>query len=408
MDRSVSFMPKIICELERNTSLKRVCHLYIHMPFCKRKCTYCGININTSFDDFDLYISALEKELLMLFEQNICIQEFESIHIGGGTPSLMTLQQMKKFFGMLQRKIKNFEDIEKVIETNPESLSTEKIKYLSSINNMTLSVGIQTLNSEVLHFTGRMLNEDQIIDILKMAKKSNFLGVGVDIICGLPYSSKEMFLSDIYKLVELGIDHLSVYPLWIEKESILGQNYIKYEEQLMSDNEKEQCLREVKKILLENGYKKKSAYHYCKENKNLFIYGNSQILGDEWIGIGAGAVSYLNNTRMENILCHEKYLLAIERNELPIFNRYKYSFSEILINRFAYTIRKATITRDEEKQQLGEVGYALFSKLMNQLRSLDFIKDTDQGWELTDKGILNIGMIDGEFIKTFLLKDAYE
>ncbi|MBD5549113.1 MAG: radical SAM protein [Lachnospiraceae bacterium] len=408
MDQSVSFMPKIFCEPVENGRFKKNYHLYIHIPFCKRKCTYCGININTSFEDFDLYVSALEKELVMIYEQNICIQEFQSIHIGGGTPSLMTLHQMKGFFGMLNRLIKNFEDIEKVIESNPESLSDEKIKYLSSINNVTLSIGIQSLNSKVLHSTCRMIDENEVINILKKVKIRPFLGVGADVICGLPFSTKEIFLSDISRLVTLGIDHLSIYPLWIEKESILGKNYEKYKEQLMNDNQKEQCLVDAQKVLFENGYKKKSVYHYCKENKKLFIYGNSQILGDEWIGIGASAISFFNNTKVENIICHEKYLMAIKDNKLPILNQYKYSFTEILINKFAYAIRNPVIIIDEEKKQLGEIGFKLFTKFINKLKNMDFVKETNLGWEITNKGTINIGMIDGIFIKNILMEDTYE
>ena len=401
MNYRVSFMPDMNYEINTIDDISKNYHLYIHIPFCRSSCLYCGIKVNHEYSEFDLYIEALKRELEILYEKAICPPIFKSIHIGGGTPSILSLSQLQKLFKMLKEKIDNYNQIEKVFEANPESLSVDKIEYLSSVCNLTLSIGIQSLNPDVLRVSGRMSNK-KIIKILEEAVQYPFAGIGVDLICGLPLSTKEIFLQDINELIAIGVDSFSIYPLWIESNSILGEKYNQFKNELMIDTDVKKSLEKGKEILLLNGYVKRSVYHYIKCNKNLFQYANMQIYGEEWIGIGSGATSYFDRTRKVNIDCIEKYIDKINSGKLPINNIEKYSITDELLNKLAYILRKPVITIDDERKELGEVGCLALEKLIKHLKNIDFIKFVDSGWQLTNNGIINLGMISGNYIKKII------
>lgn len=205
---------------KRINPIKRHIALYVHIPFCEKKCFYCSIytkqNINIDF--FDEYIAALRSELISIGLKDL--HSVRCVHIGGGTPSILNIEQLKKFIAILKENIPNFDSIEKVFEANTHSMTYEKIDLLASFKNFTLNFGIQTFDDTIIKEINRQSSSKEIINTLRYAVNKGFRSIGIDLIAGLPKSNLKTCLNDIEIVTNLNIDHIALYPLRIEPHTV--------------------------------------------------------------------------------------------------------------------------------------------------------------------------------------------
>ena len=214
--------------------------IYIHIPFCTNICSYCDFcKILKNKQWIDKYLIALEKEI----KENYKKEKVNTVYIGGGTPSILSLKQLEKLFNIL--KIFNIDkDAEITFETNTEDLSIEKINLLKQNVNR-LSIGVQTFDKETLKTLNRKLD----IDNLKLALK-NFKNVNIDLMYGFQNQSIENLKKDLEKIIKLNPTHISTYTLIIEPHTKL---YIDRYKPLNDDKER-QMYDLIRKTLKENKY----------------------------------------------------------------------------------------------------------------------------------------------------------
>ena len=202
-------------------------NLYIHIPFCKRKCDYCAFYSETSCSepDMDIYIDYLAEKLSAVNTEN-----FETIYIGGGTPTILNLKQLQKLQFVLHKYIDFSKIKEFSIESNPETLDCDKISLLHDCGVTRLSMGVQSFNEKYRRTLGRRCSQNAIENALNELAGNPFRHFNIDLIYGIPGEKIAGFAADLERVKEAGCDHFSAYNLTLEEQTALAGEGIELDE----------------------------------------------------------------------------------------------------------------------------------------------------------------------------------
>ncbi|GIZ16064.1 radical SAM family heme chaperone HemW [Capnocytophaga catalasegens] len=293
--------------------------LYIHIPFCKQACHYCDFHFSTTLKRKTELIEALCKELI-LRRQEAVHSELQTIYFGGGTPSLLTSNELEKIMDTIYQHYKVSEKAEITLEANPDdfsnqgnlSLSFEKIKQLK-INR--LSIGIQSFFEEDLQLMNRAHTAWQAQTILQEAS-TFFDNITIDLIYGIPNMSNDRWIKNIQKALDAGVPHISAYALTVEPRTALEK--LIHKGKIPHINE-EQTYEQF--FLLKNILEEKNFIHYELSNfgKEGYFSKNNTAYWEQkpYMGIGPSAHSYNGKERSWNISHNIKYIQAISANIRP-------------------------------------------------------------------------------------------
>ena len=291
--------------------------IYIHIPFCKQACHYCDFHFSTSMKKKDEMVLALAKEISMRkdeFENEIV----ETIYFGGGTPSVLSNEEINFLISEVYKNYKVAENPEITLEANPDDLSSERILALSKSPINRLSIGIQSFYENDLKMMNRAHNSAEAIKCLQEATQY-FDNISLDLIYGIPGMSDEMWKKNIETALSFGIPHISSYALTVEPKTALRKLI---DTGKIAEPQDDTASNHF--MILVETLQKKGFIHYELSNfgkENYFSKNNSAYwLGKKYIGIGPSAHSYDGEKRGWNIANNSLYLKAIENNELPVEN----------------------------------------------------------------------------------------
>lgn len=288
--------------------------IYIHIPFCKQACHYCDFHFSTSLKKKDEMVLALAKEIKMRKDE-FADQVVETIYLGGGTPSILEVSDLRLLIDTVYANYKVISNPEITIEANPDDLSEDRIIELSKTKINRLSIGIQSFFEDDLRLMNRAHNSQEAVTCLEHASRY-FDNITIDLIYGMPNMSNEKWVQNIETALSYNISHISSYALTVEKKTAL-HTFIqkKIIPQLDDDIAQEHFLLLVEK-LEENGFIHYELSNFGKEN--YFSKNNSGYwLGKKYIGIGPSAHSYNGISRSWNVSNNSLYLKSIAENQLP-------------------------------------------------------------------------------------------
>lgn len=298
--------------------------IYIHIPFCSNICSYCDFcKFYYNEKWVDNYLKELEREIKLNYKNEL----IDTIYIGGGTPSCLSINQLKKLFNIISHFNLN-KNVEFTVECNID-VSEEKIKLFKENNVNRISIGVQTINRKHLVFLNRNHTKEIVLNKINMIKKY-FDNINVDLMYALPNQTLEELKDDLNFYLSLDIPHISTYSLIIEPNTKL---YINNIENIDEDLDYE-MYELINKILKENNYVHYETSNYCKSNyesKHNLTYWNNL----EYYGFGIGASGYINNVRYDNTRSYNNYMSGKyikEKNEL--------TFKEKIENEFILGFRK--------------------------------------------------------------------
>lgn len=289
--------------------------IYIHIPFCKQACHYCDFHFSTSMKKKDEMVLALSKEIGMRkneFDNKI----IETIYFGGGTPSVLTNEEINFLISEVYKNYKVIDNPEITLEANPDDLSAERILELSKSPINRLSIGIQSFYEEDLKMMNRAHNSAEAKKCLEEATKY-FDNISLDLIYGIPGLTDEMWKQNIQTALDFGIPHISSYALTVEPKTALSKLIQTGKVAEPQDEVASNHFMILVEMLQKNGFIHYELSNFGKEN--YFSKNNSAYwLGKKYIGIGPSAHSYDGEKRGWNIANNSLYLKAIQNNELPI------------------------------------------------------------------------------------------
>lgn len=354
--------------------------VYIHIPFCKSKCKYCSFVSFVNEDKIEKYIEALLNEIDKFYKG----ENLKTLYFGGGTPSLLKHGELKSIIDKFQLN----SDCEITLEMNPDDANAEYLRALKNIGVTRLSMGSQTFDDKVLQFIGRRHNSEQTVRAVEAAKSVGFENISLDLIYGLPMAN---IVTDLEKILELDIKHISTYGLKIEEGSYFYKHYPK---NLPDDDAQADMYLKVNEILSRAGFARYEISNFSKQgyhSKHNLNYWNNE----EYYGFGVAAHGYVDGVRYSNTNSIEEYV------ESPIQHKYEHSVTpkEQLEEEIFLGFRKEEgidVRKIKEKY-----GIDFDNKYKNIIDKYipEYLIETEKGYKLTLKGVLLSNNILSEFIE---------
>ena len=295
--------------------------LYIHIPFCMKKCSYCDF-LSFSADEQTQYsyVQALLRELVF-YGSKYKERVISTIYIGGGTPSWLREEYMEAIMMQVRSSFSVAEDAEITIECNPGTITSQKFEVYKKIGINRLSIGLQSAHNEELKILGRVHNYEQFLKTFDMARKHGFNNINVDLMSSLPGQTPEIFLDSLHQVVRLKPEHISAYSLIIEKGTPFYELYrfdaVKQEagmqtESLPTEEEEYQTTKLTQQYLQSEGYVWYETSNFAKKGKEC-RHNIGYWKRKDYLGVGLGAASLIDNIRYSNIRDIYDYLKETEQ-----------------------------------------------------------------------------------------------
>lgn len=373
--------------------------IYIHIPFCKSRCIYCGFYSTTNKELKERYVDALIREIHMRKDDfarlgtSLSPSSTSTVYFGGGTPSSLSVCDIERIVGALESTF-NGTPSEVTLEMNPDDVTKDYIKAVRQMGINRISMGIQTFDDSRLQFIRRRHNASQAEKAVMTIREEGIHNVSIDLMFGFPNQTMDEWVTDIDKAIALHPTHISAYSLMYEEDTPLFRMLQKGEINQIDDETSLAMYTELINRLTANGYE-----HY--EISNFAMPGyrsvhNSNYWHDTpYLGFGAAAHSYNKETRSWNIPDLKKYIESIESGVLP-------SESEVIDADTHYNDLITTALRTREGLNLDDLPqkYREYA-LVNARKSISehLLEATDSHIRLTREGLFVSDMVMSELIK---------
>lgn len=296
--------------------------LYIHIPFCIRKCRYCDFNSRVAGPgEMDDYLSVLIEEVKLFSRSNRRI--VETLYVGGGTPTLLSTEQFSRLFGAVRETMTLLEDAEITVEANPGTMDRAKAGHLLGLGVNRISLGVQSLKDNLLSRLGRVHTATEALNTLEMLRSSGFRNIGVDLIFGLPGQTLKDWADDLTRIMSSKPEHLSLYGLSIEKGTPFDTDREQGTLNLPSEQEEIGMYEAAQDLTTKSGYEHYEISNYAQpgyRSRHNTLYWTME----EYYGAGAGAHSYLNMDgplRFSNVLDPAAYVQRMRQTRDPVLKR---------------------------------------------------------------------------------------
>ncbi len=360
--------------------------IYIHIPFCLSKCGYCDFYSITNIGEIPQYVECLKKELI-LRKNNIIDNQIDTIYIGGGTPSLLTIEQLTDLLNLIYNNYNINPEVEITLEINPDDCKLEFISLIKKDTKVNrLSLGIQSFEDEYLRLMQRRHNADQAIKAVEMCQNTGFDNISIDLIYCIDNQTIKQWETDLDKAFKLNVQHISAYNLTIEKNTAFYKLLKTKKLKLAAED----TTIEMLKILIQQS-REHNFEHYEISNfalANYYSLHNSNYWRQkEYLGIGASAHSYNYSTRSWNISDIKKYCQQINNNKLStrceIIDKYK-KYNEYIMTSLR---TKFGANIDYIKTNFPATFFNDFTKKVHQFEQQKYLFQQNNSIILTDSGI---------------------
>jgi putative oxygen-independent coproporphyrinogen III oxidase len=290
--------------------------IYFHIPFCRQACHYCDFHFSTSLSAKDDLLRALHVELALQQNYFGTDEKIETIYFGGGTPSLLSGEEIKSLLENTMDIFKVSGNAEITIEANPDDLTAEKLASLRRAGVNRLSIGIQSFDDADLAWMNRAHNSAQAVQSVKDAQAAGFDNITIDLIYGTPLLTDEQWKKNLLAAFDLGVQHLSCYALTVEPRTVLA-HAIAEKKQTGVDESKQAKHFEILMDMAEaNGFEQYEISNFARDRR--YSRHNSSYWREEkYVGIGPSAHSFNGTSRKWNVRSNAVYIKSIGEGRVP-------------------------------------------------------------------------------------------
>lgn len=378
--------------------MKKDLGLYIHIPFCVKKCEYCDfLSWNAGEKEREQYVNALLLEIES-YKEFAKGYRVSTIFIGGGTPSILLSKQMER---ILQKVYEVFELEKKpeiTIEVNPGTAEIEKFETYKKVGINRLSIGLQSVNNEKLKLLGRIHTYEQFTECYHQARQAGFENISVDLISSIPGQDMQEWKMELQTAAALEPEHISVYQLIIEEGTPFYKTYGEHPELLPDEETSREIYLWTGSFLKEAGYEQYEISNYAKPEKESRHNLKYWERGD-YLGLGLGAASMVRNIRMNNTRDMKIYL---ERCSQPKTMREDVQFLEEprQMEEFMFLgLRKTRgVSKKEFRRVFGRDIDMVYEKALHKCLENGMILEHKDRLFLSEEGILLSNMVLSEFL----------
>lgn len=361
---------------------RRALELYIHIPFCVRKCQYCDFLSGPSDEETkDRYIEALLKEIRAA--EHTENYEIVSVFIGGGTPSVLKAEAIASIMRTLQEQFFFCEDAEVTIEANPGTVDLEKLTIYRNVGINRLSLGLQSTDAEELKLLGRIHSYEEFLKSYEWAREAGFSNINIDLMFAIPGQTGEAWRQHLYQVAELNPEHISAYSLIIEE----GTPFAEQNLDLPDEDTEYQMYEDTAEILERYGYRQYEISNYAKQGY-MCRHNAGYWQRREYLGFGLGASSLYGGMRFSNTHQMQEYLKE-SRNSDQIRKDVTVLSRNEQIEEFMFLGLRMTEGISEKKfEENFDVRLMdVYGDILQKYEETGFMEHIETKWRLTRKGI---------------------
>lgn len=356
--------------------------LYVHIPFCVRKCQYCDFLSGPSDEETkDRYIEALLKEIRAA--EHTEDYEIVSVFIGGGTPSALKAEAIASIMSTLQEQFFFCEDAEVTIEANPGTVDLEKLTIYRNVGINRLSLGLQSTDAEELKLLGRIHSYEEFLKSYEWAREAGFSNINIDLMFAIPGQTGEAWRQHLYQVAELNPEHISAYSLIIEE----GTPFAEQNLDLPDEDTEYQMYEDTAEILERYGYRQYEISNYAKQGY-MCRHNAGYWQRREYLGFGLGASSLYRGMRFSNTRRMQEYLKESRnpdqiRQDVTVLSRNE------RIEEFMFLGLRMTEGISEKKfEENFDVRLMdVYGDILQKYEETGFMEHIETKWRLTRKGI---------------------
>jgi len=297
--------------------------LYVHVPFCVGKCSYCDFySVVISPDAVSAYLAALRRELQLSGGERP--EPFDTVYIGGGTPSSLTADQLEELLLILRGQTTFASSVEFTVEANPGTLSDGKLRVLTTHGVNRLSLGAQSFDDRLLGLLGRRHTRGDVTDALAAARDAGLVNLSLDLIFGIPTQTPADWTRDLDELLTCDVPHVSAYSLTYEEETPLARDVASGRVTPVGEEDELVMYEGVIRTLTSHGYEHYEVSNFARPHfqctHNEVYWANAP-----YVGLGPSAVSYVAGERRRNVASVAEYVTSLDSGRLPVTFRERLS-----------------------------------------------------------------------------------
>jgi len=361
---------------------------YIHIPFCDHKCIYCDFYSIITTDNIQSFLKALKKEIKHYAEKYSEEREFISIFFGGGTPSLMEAEYISDIIGDIKSNFTVLSNAEITLETNPGTVSLEKLKLFKQEGVNRISIGIQSFDDDDLRFLTRIHNSNTAIRTVNDAANAGFENISLDLIFNLPGQTKSKWLKNLEQAIQLPVKHISAYSLILERGTILNKMVLDGKVKIADEDYDAELYQDTIEFLTSNGFYQYEVSNFAKPGFEC-VHNNAYWHYIDYIGFGTSAHSFIDGKRWWNFSSLKMYNDKVEKAGNAVAGSEVIN-GESAINEFVMLelrssglkLKNFEVRFGNEIKEWLKKKYPYFELLKNQ----NFVSIDDNSIKLTAKG----------------------
>ncbi len=289
--------------------------LYIHIPFCKQACHYCDFHFSTNQQMKDTLVNAICQEISMQHAY-LGSRQLDTIYLGGGTPSLLTQEEIHRIFNTILTYFTITDQTEITLEANPDDLDRAKIQVLRQTPINRLSIGIQSFYEPHLVYMNRSHNAQEAETCIKEVQDAGFEAISIDLIYGIPHIDHSVWEQDLQKAITLNVPHISAYCLTVEPKTVFGKWVKQKKMQPLEEEFSALQFERMLEMLESQGFEQYEISNFAR-NGRYARHNTGYWLQKKYLGVGPSAHSYNGISRQYNISNNTQYYTAIKQGTIP-------------------------------------------------------------------------------------------
>ena len=376
--------------------------LYIHIPFCRKRCKFCYFRVATDKNsrDIEAYLRAVTTEVELLSRRKALERPLQFVYFGGGTPSFLSAAQIEALVEGLKKSISWDSAEEVTFECEPGTLSRAKVKALASIGVTRLSLGIENFDDEVLQENGRAHLSGEIYRAWEWIEEADFPAVNVDLIAGMVGETNDNWDRCIEKTLGLSPDSVTVYQMELPFNTVYSREMLDGDgkTRVATWSQKRDWVRQAFARFQEAGYHVSSGYTLVRDPERCkFVYRDALWRGADMVGVGVASFSHVSSVHYQNLDRFEDYVEALAHGKLPLSRALRLSDRERLIRELVLQMKLGRLDASYFREKFGASILEDFAAPFTALRDEGYLDWNKDRIELTSEGLLRVDSLLPEF-----------
>ena len=396
--------PEVVAALDRPPAPGTPLGIYLHIPFCRKRCHFCYFRVYTDKDSSAIkaYLDLAVRELELYGQKRfIGGRKPQFVYFGGGTPSYLSETQLRDLTDRMKAILPWDAAEEVTFECEPGTLTDHKLKTIRDVGVTRLSLGVENFNDHILDINGRAHRSREIHRAYHFARELDFPQINIDLIAGMVEETEENWQDCVRRTIELSPDSVTIYQMEVPYNTEIYQE-MKAEGRLVAPvadwHTKRHWVRSAFEQLEKAGYTVASGYTAVRDPaRTHFVYRDSLWQGADLIGLGVASFSHIGGTHFQNQHDFEPYLAALRKGDLPIYRALTPTSEERLIRELVLQFKLGRISREYFRRKFGVDLLSRFEQPISQLKSWGALVVDGDWLRLTRDGLLQVDRLVHEF-----------